>query len=121
MSDILTKFVDLAGKVENKRVEIDGALKRHNLCLSSYAILEKLYNDPEWKTLKEVAENSSRSQSQVSRLVSTMLKTNMLESKISRDDARCVRVKITKQGTKAYQDAKKEVASTVDIDNLLTS
>ncbi|MGP4001358.1 MarR family winged helix-turn-helix transcriptional regulator [Streptomyces sp. 8N706] len=83
---------------------------RHGLCVSAYEIMDVMAREHAWIRLGEVSSRTSRSQPQVSRLVTQMVNEGYVARKPSPGDGRGSQVQLTPAGRKVFQEA----ATTVD-------
>ncbi|MET9176684.1 MarR family transcriptional regulator [Kitasatospora aureofaciens] len=81
-----------------------------DLCVSAYEIMEVLWAEREWIRPGEVASRTSRSQPQVSRLVTQMVEAGYVDRKPSPGDGRGSQIRLTAEGREVFQRA----AATVD-------
>ncbi|WP_158780814.1 MarR family winged helix-turn-helix transcriptional regulator [Streptomyces sp. NRRL S-237] len=93
----------------NQRIERTLSAE-YDLCVSAYEIMEVLWHEAEWMRPGEVSTRTSRSQPQVSRLLTQMVDAGYVTRAPAPGDARGSHVKLTASGRKMFETA----AATVD-------
>ena len=84
---------------------------RHNLCVSAYDIMEVMWHEQDWIRSGELTARSSRSQPQVSRLLTQMVNADYVTRKPSPGDGRGFQVRLTPAGRALFQEATATVES----------
>ncbi|MFE9291135.1 MarR family winged helix-turn-helix transcriptional regulator [Streptomyces olivaceus] len=87
--------------------------ERHNLCVSAYDIMEVMWDEQDWIRSGELTARSSRSQPQVSRLLTQMVNADYVARKPSPGDGRGFQVRLTPAGLALFREATATVEGTL--------
>ena len=101
-------FRALGNVVRVVRARMDRALQRSGLRLGQYQVLRHLWDD-DGLTPREIADRLTVEMPTVTRTVQRMVRDGLVERQAHPDDARSVRIYLTKRG----QDLRAELAETV--------
>ncbi|GEC05844.1 hypothetical protein SSP24_34990 [Streptomyces spinoverrucosus] len=78
---------------------------RHNLCVSAYEVMDVMWRERGWIRSGELSSRSSRSQPQVSRLLTQMVDAGYAARKPSPGDGRGSLVQLTPSGRALFREA----------------
>ncbi|MFE6917319.1 MarR family winged helix-turn-helix transcriptional regulator [Streptomyces rubiginosohelvolus] len=92
------------GALMNQRIERTLS-EKYDLCVSAYEIMEVLSHERDWIRPGEVSTRTSRSQPQVSRLVTQMVDAGYVAREPSPGDGRSSQIRLTASGHKIFSDA----------------
>jgi DNA-binding MarR family transcriptional regulator len=79
--------------------------ERHGLCASAYEIMDVMSREHDWIRAGALSSRCSRSQPQVSRLVTQMIDAGYAERKPSPGDGRGFHVRLTASGDSLFREA----------------
>ncbi|MFI0192099.1 MarR family winged helix-turn-helix transcriptional regulator [Streptomyces sp. NPDC017082] len=79
--------------------------ERHNLCVSAYEVMDVMWHERGWIRSGELSSRSSRSQPQVSRLLTQMADAGYAARKPSPGDGRGSLVQLTPSGRALFREA----------------
>ncbi|MEU6589464.1 MarR family transcriptional regulator [Streptomyces sp. NPDC046881] len=82
---------------------------RHNLCVSAYEVMDVMWHERGWIRSGELSSRSSRSQPQVSRLLTQMVDAGYAARKPSPGDGRGSLVQLTPSGRALFREASETV------------
>ncbi|MEU6814621.1 MarR family winged helix-turn-helix transcriptional regulator [Streptomyces sp. NPDC046860] len=82
---------------------------RYGLCVSAFEIMDVMRQQRDWVRAGEISSRSSRSQPQVSRLLSQMINAEYVERKPAPGDGRGSEVRLTASGQEIFQKASETV------------
>ncbi|MFJ6385154.1 MarR family winged helix-turn-helix transcriptional regulator [Kitasatospora sp. NPDC092039] len=88
----------------NQRIE-HALSDEFGLCVSAYEIMEVLWAEREWVRPGEVASRTSRSQPQVSRLVTQLVEAGYVDRRPSPGDGRGHQIQLTDAGREVFRRA----------------
>ncbi|BFP53999.1 MarR family winged helix-turn-helix transcriptional regulator [Streptomyces griseus] len=92
------------GALMNQRIE-HALSEKYDLCVSAYEIMEVLSHEAEWIRPGEVSTRTSRSQPQVSRLVTQMVDAGYVAREPSPGDGRSSQIRLTDSGHRIFAEA----------------
>ncbi len=81
-----------------------------DLCVTAYEIMEVLWAEGDWVRPGEVSTRTSRSQPQVSRMLTQMVDAEYVDRRPSPGDGRSYQIRLTEAGREVFRRA----AATVD-------
>ncbi|MEU6440124.1 MarR family winged helix-turn-helix transcriptional regulator [Streptomyces sp. NPDC047046] len=91
---------------------VDRALaERHSLCASAYEIMDVMSHERGWMRAGEVSARSSRSQPQVSRLLTQIVNAGCADRKPASGDGRGSEFRLTPAGRTLFREASGTVES----------
>jgi DNA-binding MarR family transcriptional regulator len=124
-SSLADRWLALGRAYESSTTRIERVLARdHHLCVSAYVIMERMHTAGTWVRVPDLTRTVSRSQPQISRLITQMLDAGYVDRERDPVDARGSRIRLTPSGKKAFRAAAatidSELRQVVDEDELLT-
>ncbi|MHC0432438.1 MarR family winged helix-turn-helix transcriptional regulator [Streptomyces sp. O3] len=78
---------------------------KYGLCVSAYEVMDVMWHEHGWIRSGELSSRSSRSQPQVSRLLTQMVNAGYVERKPSPGDGRGSQVQLTASGRDLFREA----------------
>ncbi|MDR6912932.1 DNA-binding MarR family transcriptional regulator [Rhodococcus fascians] len=124
-TSLADRWLALVRACEASTAKIERVLARdHHLCVSAYQIMEKMNEAGTWVRVPDLTHTVSRSQPQISRLVTQMLDAGYIDRERDPSDARGSRIRLNANGEHAFRKAAAtvdtELRQVVDEDQLLT-